>query len=52
MPGGLLYAAAKQQQHEQAKQAYTDVTQQLQELQQDLAHFQGTSSETAFALLD
>ena len=52
MPGGLLYAAAKKQQHEQAKQAYADITQQLQELQQDLAHFKSIPGEAAFALLD
>jgi len=52
MPGGLLYAAAKQQRHEKAKQAYAKVSQQLQDLQQDLTHFKSASSETAFALLD
>jgi hypothetical protein len=52
MPGGLLYAAAKQQRHVQAKQAYAQVSQQLQDLQKDLAHFQTTSSETVFALAE
>ena len=52
MPGGLLYAVNKQQRHEKAKQAYLKVSRQLQDLQQDLAHFQAASSEAAFALLD
>ena len=52
MPGGLLYAVSKQHRHEQAKQAYAEVSQRLEDLQKDLSHFQASSSETAFALLD
>jgi hypothetical protein len=52
MPGGLLYAVGKQQRHAAAKESYTQVSQQLQDLQADLARLKASSSTETFALLD
>jgi hypothetical protein len=52
MPGGLIYAMNKQQRHEQAKQAYARVSEQLEDLQVDLARLRASTSEASFALLD
>jgi hypothetical protein len=52
MPGGLLYAMGKQQRHAAAKQSFTQVSQQLHDLQSDLARLRASSSEETFALLD
>jgi hypothetical protein len=52
MPGGLLYAFNKQQRHDEAKQTYTKVSQQLYDLKEDLARLKASSSQEAFALLD
>ena len=52
MPGGLLYAMNKKQRHEEAKQAYAEVSQQLLDLKEDLARLQASTSQQAFALLN
>ncbi len=52
LPGGLLYAINKQQRHETAKQSYAKVSQQLQDLQHDLARLKTSFSQETFALLD
>jgi len=52
MPGGLLYAMNKQQRHEESKQAYAETSKQLEDLQDDMARLQMSSSEETFALLN
>jgi predicted transcriptional regulator len=51
MPGGLLYAMNKQQRHAAAKQAYNQVSQQLLDLNEDLARLQVSANQQAFAML-
>ncbi len=52
MPGGLLYAAAKQQQHNQAKADLLYISNQLSELKSDMHQLALKSSIQSFAMLN
>ncbi len=52
MPGGLIYAAAKQQQHNQVKTDLQDISKQLAELKLDMNQLALKSSMQSVAMLN
>ncbi len=51
MPGGLIYAAARKQQHNQAKEDLQDISNQLTELKTDMHQLALNSSVHSVAML-
>jgi hypothetical protein len=49
MPGGLLYAAFRQQQHQQAAGQFERVSEQLEELRSDLVAFRVIADDSLLA---